>query len=39
MTSLMTNAAIILDNIGGNDAEVQMTACMWMAKAIAWILT
>jgi hypothetical protein len=31
------NLAIILDNIGGNDPEVQMTACMWIAKAIGWI--
>jgi hypothetical protein len=26
-------AAIIFDNIGCNDPEVQMTLCLWIAKA------
>lgn len=34
---LKLTIAIAWDNVGGNDPEVQMTACMWIAKTIAWI--
>jgi hypothetical protein len=33
----MTTIAITWDNLGGNDPEVAMTACIWFAKLAAWI--
>jgi hypothetical protein len=30
--------AIIWDNLGCNDAEVQMTICLWVHKLAHWIL-
>ena len=32
--TLPLTAAIIWDNIGANDPEVQMTICLWIAKAL-----
>jgi hypothetical protein len=30
-------AVIILDNVGGNDPEVQMTICMWIGRVMQWM--
>ena len=32
---LINTLAILWDNAGLNDPEVQMTACLWVAKAAA----
>lgn len=30
--SMPLTAAVLWDNIGGNDPEVQMTLCLWLTK-------
>lgn len=38
---LATRTAIVLDNLGANDPEVQMTIALWINKAVKltlWLL-
>lgn len=36
MNSMTLAAIVILDNIGINDPEVQMTVCMWIGRVMHW---